>query len=96
MGTGIHATRARIPATLDEARRLVAYHQRTIEASASWLQVERAKKALAATMPHVERLEQQEIAAQAPRVPDGGEYDVLWNGAIYRQTGLQPSNVGRR
>ena len=89
---------ARIPATLDEARQMAEYNERIIETSDSLHDIARARRMLANVVPHLERLERQ-AAAAAARVEareDQDDYQVVWSGAISRQTGLQPSEVGRR
>ena len=89
---------ARIPATLDEARQMAEYNERIIETSDSLQRISRARRMLANVVPHLERLERQSAAeaARAEVREDQTDYEVVWSGAICRQTGLQPSEVGRR
>lgn len=87
-----------IPATLEEARRLVAYNQDVIDRSASYDRIVRARRMLENLRPHIERLERMH-AARSAAVLDGGYVtnaggiEVVWSGAISRITGLQPSDL---
>jgi hypothetical protein len=78
--------RERLPGTLDEARRLIAYNEDVIRTSRSVQRRDRAAQMLSNLRPELARLEAADARREGPRAPatriiNGEEFEITFDGS---------------